>query len=188
MVGFCFLDTAVLGVPVPLHGAFEEVNLRFYVRRRVGGELRRGVAFIKEIVPRRAVTWVANNLYHEHYVTLPMRHQVTDRSVRYEWRHAGASCHLAAVRLGEPALPHPDSEGRFIVEHYHGYVAQPDGSTLEYRVAHPPWRLWRAAHPELTCDVAALYGEPFASAVHGAPSSCLIAEGSAVEVSRGIRL
>ena len=34
VVGFLFLDTRLLGVPIPLHRDFEEVNLRFYVRRK----------------------------------------------------------------------------------------------------------------------------------------------------------
>src|SRR5687768_2327991 len=41
MVGFLFLDTRVLGWPVPLHRNFEEVNLRFYLRRVAGDEIRR---------------------------------------------------------------------------------------------------------------------------------------------------
>ncbi|MDE0204502.1 MAG: DUF2071 domain-containing protein, partial [Candidatus Tectomicrobia bacterium] len=57
VVGFEFLATRVLGVQVPGHQDFHEVNLRFYVRRRVGGGWRRGVVFVKELVPRRAIAW-----------------------------------------------------------------------------------------------------------------------------------
>lgn len=39
--------------------ATERAQLRFYVRRRVDGEWRRGVMFIKEIVPRRAIAAAA---------------------------------------------------------------------------------------------------------------------------------
>src|SRR5262244_2296513 len=41
VVGFLFSDTRVRGVAIPLHRTFEEVNLRFYVKRRVGGDERR---------------------------------------------------------------------------------------------------------------------------------------------------
>src|SRR6266851_3867580 len=35
LVGFRFLKTKLLGyLPIPMHSNFEEVNLRFYVRRR----------------------------------------------------------------------------------------------------------------------------------------------------------
>lgn len=75
LVGFLFVNTRVLGIAVPGHRTFEEVNLRIYVRRRVGGELRRAVTFIREIVPRRAIAMVARAAYNEPYVALPMRHR-----------------------------------------------------------------------------------------------------------------
>src|SRR6185503_10721641 len=73
LVGFMFVDTAVMGVKIPFHVNFEEVNLRFYVRYRDQGEWKRGVVFIKEIVPRAALAFVANTLYNENYETMPMR-------------------------------------------------------------------------------------------------------------------
>ena len=41
LVGFRFLNTRVLGVSIPFHRDFDEVNLRFYVRRNIGSEVRR---------------------------------------------------------------------------------------------------------------------------------------------------
>ena len=89
VVGLRFLRTKLLGVPVPFHRDFPEVNLRFYVRREVEGQARRGVVFIKEIVPRHAVTWVARTIYNENYMSLPMREEITADSYRYEWRSKG---------------------------------------------------------------------------------------------------
>jgi uncharacterized protein len=62
IVGFRFLETRVLGVPIPFHRDFNELNLRFYVRRLAGDEWRRGVVFVKEVVPRRAIAWIARAL------------------------------------------------------------------------------------------------------------------------------
>jgi uncharacterized protein YqjF (DUF2071 family) len=91
MVGFQFLDTRVRGLAVPWHRHFDEVNLRFYVRREADGELRRGVVFLKEIVPRRAIAWLANALYNEKYVALPMAHEDgienDTGAVTYQWKH-----------------------------------------------------------------------------------------------------
>ena len=70
-------------------------------------------------------------------------------------------------------------------EHYWGYTAQCDGSTLEYKVEHPRWHVWKGTNPELTCDVSSLYGSAFAPFLRGAPSSCFAADGSAVLVRRG---
>jgi uncharacterized protein YqjF (DUF2071 family) len=192
IVGFQFLDTKVLGIGVPFHRDFDEVNLRFYVRREAGGEVRRGVVFVKEIVPRRAIAWVANGLYNEKYVALPMRHDDRldgpERSLAYDWRFRGAWCRLAVCVEGEPTRPPADAEETFITEHYWGYTAQRDGSTLEYQVEHPPWAVWRAELTEFTCDVPGLYGAAFAPFLRGTPRSCFVATGSAVTVRRGRRL
>ena len=80
------------------------------------------------------------------------------------------------------------SEQEFITEHYWGYTAQRDGSTLEYRVEHPRWRVWDSQTAELNCDVAALYGQAFEPVLNCQPSSAFLAEGSAVNVYKGVRL
>ena len=187
-VGFRFLKTRLMGVPIPFHANFLEVNLRFYVRREVEGEIRRGVVFIKEIVPRRAIAWVARVLYNENYVALPMRHRVDACSARYEWRLAGAWNCLALAGLGDWSIPDPTSEAAFITEHYWGYAVQRDGSTLEYRVEHPRWRVAQAEDVELVCDVGRLYGDEFTEALSREPASAFLAEGSEILVRRGRRL
>lgn len=188
MVGFLFRETRVLGVPVPFHRHFEEVNLRFYVRRRAPEGWRRGVVFVKEIVPRAAIAFVARTLYNENYVALPMRHAFEGRSVAYEWTLGGRAQRLALTADGDAALPAAGSEQEFIAEHYWGYVRQRDGGSVEYRVEHPPWRVATAAEARLDCDVAALYGAAFAPFLAAMPSSAFLAEGSDVSVHRGVRL
>ena len=194
MVGFRFLKTRVLGIPIPFHRNFEEVNLRFYVRRETAGEVRRGVVFVKEIVPRAAIAWVARVLYNERYVALPMRHRVElpdpvgegSGQVRYEWRTGSRWNRLAARVEGVAALRPEDSEECFITEHYWGYARQRDGSTLEYRVEHPRWRVWRAVESEFDCDVEGLYGPEFAPFLKAEPSSAFVADGSPVLVRSGV--
>ena len=188
VVGFRFLSTRLLGVRVPRHTDFEEVNLRFYVRRREDGEWRRGVVFVRELVPRLAIARVANWWYNEPYRALPMRHRI-ERSadgapavVAYEWRRSGRWERIELRATGEPSPAAPGSEEEFITEHYWGYTRQRDGGTIEYRVHHPPWRVWRSADARLSCDAAALYGNAFAEALAAPPRSAFLAEGSAVEV------
>src|SRR5258708_3134559 len=146
LVGFRFLKTRILGFTVPFHANFDEVNLRFYVRRQQDNEVRRGVVFIREIVSRRAIAFVARTLYNENYIALPMMHEMrgtdgAELSVEYRWRTRTWN----AIRLnvcGTPELPQDGSQEQFITEHYWGYAAQPDGGCVEYRVTHPPWRVW----------------------------------------------
>jgi uncharacterized protein YqjF (DUF2071 family) len=190
VVGFHFTSTRVLGMRVPGHTDFDEVNLRFYVRRRHGSEWRRGVVFIRELVPRRAIAWMARWCYNEPYQTLPMRHGVEHRSdgapavTRYEWRRGGRWEGLELNAHGESALPAPGSEAEFITEHYWGYTRQRDGSSIEYRVEHLPWRVWHADGARLDADVTTLYGAAFAEALHAPPRSAFLADGSPVVVYR----
>jgi hypothetical protein len=193
VVGFRFLRTRVLGVPVPGHRDFDEVNLRFYVRREVGDEVRRGVVFVRELVPRAAIAWLARLAYHEPYLAVPMRSATPAAGAPpgrlvYAWRAGGRWQQVAATAEGAPAVPAPESEAAFITHHLWGYTRQPDGGTLEYEVEHPRWRVWSAAGPSLEADVAGLYGDAFVPALARPPLSALVAEGSAVTVHRPRRV
>lgn len=195
VVGFRFLRTRVLGVPVPLHRDFDEVNLRLYVRRATAaGEVRRGVVFVRELVPRVAIAIVARLAYNEPYLAVPMRSAVpaaaTDAPGRltYEWRMGAGWQHLRATAIGAPARPDPSSEAAFVTEHYWGYTRQRDGGTIEYAVEHPPWRVWAAEEADLAADVRRLYGEPFERSLAREPASAFVAEGSPVVVRRPVRL
>lgn len=195
LVGFRFLETRVLGVPVPFHRNFDEVNLRFYVRRRgPDGVWRRAVSFVREIVPRPAIALVARWVYNEPYVTRRMRHDVhvesdaDNGSVSYAWTEAGAWQSLKATTSGRAAHPEPGSEGEFTIEHYWGYTPQRDGGTMEYRVDHVPWRVWNVAAVNVAIDAGRVYGLEWAERLAGAPRMALVAEGSPVSVYRGVRI
>jgi uncharacterized protein len=197
VVGFRFLDSRVLSIPIPGHRDFDEVNLRFYVRRRdESGAWRRAVVFVRELVPRRAVAAVARRLYNEPYTAVPMRHELdvggaehgVPGRVAYAWRLAGHWHRLEIRTRGAPRIPDPASEAAFISEHYWGYTVQRDGGCKEYQVTHPPWRVWDAVGARLDCDVRAVYGTGFAECLSARPRSAFLAEGSAVVVYRGRRL
>jgi uncharacterized protein YqjF (DUF2071 family) len=196
IVGFLFRDTRVLGVPVPLHRDFEEVNLRFYVRRTVDGEVRRAVTFIREIVPRPAIATVARLAYNEPYVAMPMRHSIATQSgpdaapsmVRYEWKQRSGWSGLTVAASGAAMPLVPGSEAEFITEHYWGYTRQRDGGTVEYQVTHPRWRTWTVDDASLGGDLSELYGAEFGSVLAGPPASAFLAEGSPIAVHAPTRL
>ena len=197
MVGFLFLNTRLLKIPVPFHRDFEEVNLRFYVRRKQNSEWRRGVVFVREIVPLRAVATLARLCYGEKYMATRMRHRVVPPSIvsssgsvpigsaDYQWLHTGRFCSVSAKFSGIPELPAAGSEQEFITEHYWGYSGRIRRPTLEYEVEHPRWRVWNALEPVLDCDPATLYGPRFQNTLSAAPSSAFVAEGSPVSVRWG---
>jgi uncharacterized protein YqjF (DUF2071 family) len=194
MVGFRFLDTRVKGCRIPFHVNFDEVNLRFYVRRFDGSRWRRGVVFVKEIVPRWAIAFVARTIYNENYVALKMRSRLElpeggkSGSLEYAWK-AHRNWHRMGAKFDGEANPvAPDSEEFFITEHYWGYSRQQDGSTMEYQVEHPPWKVWDASETKCECDVERLYGERFVSCLAAQPTSAFVAEGSDVSVRKGTKL
>jgi uncharacterized protein len=192
LVGFRFLKARVFGFPIPFHANFDEVNLRFYVRRKLGAEVRRGVVFIREIVPRRAIAFVARTFYNENYRALPMGHEIRSAEsgprVAYRWKAGGQWNAIRLEAQSSPEVAAANSEQQFITEHYWGYAAQPDGGTVEYRVEHSAWRVWPARHAEFEGDGGELYGRNMAAVLRGAPASAFLAEGSAVTVMRGRKL
>jgi uncharacterized protein YqjF (DUF2071 family) len=192
LVGFQFCRTKLFGsFAVPLHSDFDEVNLRFYVRRREGNENRRGVVFIAEIVPKRMVAATARLVYGENYIYLPMRHNVctkeSKKTVTYEWQLKNQWCRLKAQAMGAPGLPREGSLEQFITEHYWGYSTR-RGAAFEYHVSHVPWQVWASASAEFEGDTSRLYGVELGRALHGHPSSAFIADGSPVTVFRGSKL
>jgi uncharacterized protein YqjF (DUF2071 family) len=194
VVGFLFRDTRLLGVPVPFHRHFEEVNLRFYVVREApGGEVRRAVSFVRELVPRRAIAAVARTVYNEPYRAVPMSHRVAldpsaGGTVRYGWHYEGTPYALTGTASGPAALAPPDSEAAFITEHYWGYTRQRDGGTLEYEVVHPSWHLWDLDEAAFEGPPSLLYGDAFADVLAGPPRSAHLAVGSEVAVHHGRRV
>ena len=187
VIGFMFLNTKIKGFKIPFHVNFEEVNLRFYVRYKEGENWKRGAVFIKEMVPKAAITLVANSFYGEHYETLPMRHQwlkdPLTQTIAYRWKKNNKWNHIK-VETEYPLLPIPvGSEEEFITEHYWGYARVNDAKTNEYRVSHPRWKMYEIENYELKLDIGILYGEKFAFLQNQKPNSIMLAEGSETTVA-----
>jgi uncharacterized protein YqjF (DUF2071 family) len=190
IVGFQFRDVRIRGLAIPWHREFEEVNLRFYVRRHGHDGVRRGVVFLSEVVRLRAVAAIANWRYNERYVVAPTSCQLRwphhDVPGRFEYRWGAVSA--GAEFAGDSQLPAPNSLEEFITEHYWGYAMQRDGGTMEYAVEHRPWRVWSARSSWLEGDLAKFYPPEFATYLLRPAASALVAEGSPVVVHRGQRL
>ncbi len=194
LVGFLFADTRLKGVAVPGHRTFEEVNLRFYVTRvDKDGQLRRAVVFVRELVPRLAISAVARLVYNEPYITVPMAHEVSldpehGGYACYAWRYRGRSFAVEASVDGPAASLEPGSEASFVSEHYFGYTRQRDGSTLEYAVEHPAWRVWTTDNAGFFGPGAELYGDEWGRVLSARPRSAFVAVGSEVIVRSGERV
>ena len=185
LVGFLFLRTRVFGISFPFHRSFEEVNLRFYVRRKSEEGWRRGVVFVRELVPRRTIAFFARTFYGEPYSAFPMRHSVdlsaSSIRVEYAWCRESRWETLYAIGMGQPQEISDGSEEEFIAEHYWGYTGRKTG-TSEYQVEHSRWRIWQSVDAGFEADVSTLYGSRFVEGLSAPPVSAFIADGSPVTV------
>ena len=188
LVAFMFLDTRVLKIPVPFHVNFEEANLRFYVRRETESETKRGVVFVKEIVPRFAIAFVARTFYGEPYEAWRMSHAKNENSLEYTWRKSDFD-NLLKIEIGvNTGVPAANSHGEFIIEHYWGYTKRGENRTDEYRVEHPKWELFNIENYEIKVDFGKLYGREFGFLNDAKPHSIFMAKGSEVAVYKGAKI
>ena len=185
LVGFMFLNTKVFGIPIPFHTNFPEVNLRFYVRRRSNNEWRRGVVFVNEFVPKPAISFVANHLYHEKYVTYPMRH-VWDTGeklrVSYAWKKNNKWNRIEAMAAPNAHEMIKESKEEFIIEHFWGYSAVDKNKTGEYHVEHPRWLVYPVEQYSIECNFLECYGSDFNLLDQIKPASVFLAEGSKISI------
>jgi len=192
LVGFMFKNTKVLGLKVPFHIDFEEVNLRFYVKRLENGEWKRGVVFIKEIVPKKAITFIANTLYQEHYETQKMRHEIIENqntnTFIYQWKNDKEWNTIEIETKKDLSIIEIDSEAEFITEHYFGYTKIDEETTFEYEVTHPRWKQFEVVNHKIDIDFEKNYGSDFGFLQTQKPTSVFLAQGSKITVKNKRKL
>ncbi len=186
LIGFMFKNTKVLGLKVPFHIDFEEVNLRFYVKYFENNQWKRGVVFIKELVPKSALSFVANAFYDEHYQTVPMSHkwELIDENIKvtYHWKYNNNEQKISVLAENNLQEILPNSETEFITEHYWGYTKVNESKTFEYEVTHPKWQTYNVKEYEINVDFGLVYGDDFAFLNNLKPNSVMLAEGSEITV------
>ncbi len=186
LVGFMFKRTSLFNIPIPFLGTFEEINLRFYVKRVEGDNIKRGVVFINETVPYKAVAWLANKLYKEHYIAIPTKNIIrignSAKNIKYEWKINKMWNHLSVNAVVENKNMLPGSIEEFIFEHYYGYTKINDGLSQEYTVNHPKWQVNKVIDYSIHCDFTSMYGNDFSFLSNQMPNSVIIANGSPVTV------
>lgn len=189
LVGFLFIQPRIAGIlPIPFHPHFEEINLRFYVRRKSGNDWHHGVVFLREIISKPLIAWTANITYGEQYRVMPTRHSPrllnrdfhTGERVEFSWRpHSGWNHLSARVGPGSDAISPGSAEEFFLIKNW-GYSRLTEKSSREYRVDHPYWRVWQAVDPSVHCDVPQIFGPEFTDPLSEPPASMWFANGSPV--------
>ena len=186
LVGFMFKNTRLFGVPIPFFGSFEEINLRFYVKKVENRKIKKGVVFINETVPFKIVALLANKLYKEHYISIPTRNSIdiTEyKKIKYEWKVNDKWNSIAVQSDTKKYKIEQGTIEEFIFERYFGFTKLSDISTQEYQIHHPKWMTHEILNTHIDCDFRSMYGEAFAGLENQTPDSIILAEGSQVSVN-----
>lgn len=186
-VGFMFKNTKLFNVPIPFFGNFEEINLRFYVKRTEENNItKRGVVFINETIPYPIVAWVANKLYNEHYTVVPTKHEIitekSSKKIKFEWLLNNKWNSIAVTSSNTSEKMTRNSLESFIYEHYYGYTKTAGNKTEEYKLQHPSWNISEVMDYKIECDFVAMYGKSFSVLNQKEPETVFIADGSAVGI------
>ena len=186
LVGFMFKNTKLFNIPIPYLGTFEEINLRFYVTRKEGNTIKRGVVFINETIPYPIVAWVANKLYKEHYTVVPTKHEIlkkeNNQKIKFDWLLDKKWNSIEVVAKNDANRMQNNSLEKFIYEHYYGYTKVSETKTEEYKLQHPSWKTYQVTENTIICDFEAMYGKAFSILNQTQPEAVFMAEGSSVGV------
>jgi uncharacterized protein YqjF (DUF2071 family) len=188
LVAFRYCQTRLLNVPIPFHRMFEEINLRFYVKREVQpGVWRSEVAFTKLFFPKTALTLVAKYVYKENYETVKMLHEwkEDDKHLITNYGLKNGDWHnfdLVTSKEAVPVLPGSDDE--FFLKHYWGTSQINSDSCTLYKIEHPEWQKHVVMDSEINFDFGSIFGEEFAHLTHTEPDSIQLFDGSEVIVYR----
>ena len=197
LVGVRFESVRVFGLPAPPR-AYDEINLRFYVRRpAAGGDPQPGVVFIRQAVPHRLTAFVARACYGEPFIAAPTAHQFDPpapgpaglpRRVEYRLFRRGRWHEFWAEADYAPETPAPGSLAEFLTRRYWGYNGKPRSRSRAYRLTRPDWPVRPASHWGITPDFSDVYDAPLSTSMREAPASILLATGSKAAVSMPSRL
>jgi uncharacterized protein YqjF (DUF2071 family) len=186
LVGFMFKKTKLFNVPIPHFGTFEEINLRFYVVRKEGDTVKRGVVFINETIPYPIVAWMANKLYKEHYTVVPTKHEIRretkSQKVEFKWLLNKKWNSIYVEATTDAKVMKSQSLEKFIYQHYYGYTKVDQNNTEEYKLQHPSWLVNQVLDYKIDCDFTAMYGDSFSVLNTTKPEAVFIAEGSSVGI------
>ena len=192
LIGYLSLNTKIAGVPIMLKRDFEGLGLRFYVKRRLGRKVRRGVVYIKEVVPKKVVAASKRKLLNSECDVLPMGHKIDFNCgevalggrVEYFWQSGAQKYHVSVLTEGTPKSPSKTSIEHYINDHPYGYATLKDGSSVEYEIKHPNWRVTKVVESSLFCDGANLYSKEIHKILKKEPDAVFLAEGSTLEIGK----
>ncbi|MDC0257422.1 DUF2071 domain-containing protein [Crocinitomicaceae bacterium] len=186
LVAFLYSNTKLMKVPVPFHRKFEEINLRLYVKRKIGeNEWRSEVAFPKLFFPKRAVSIVANTIYKEKYETRRMNHSWSEDSEYLHTRYGikKGDWHNINVVTNKQAEPiAPNTPEHLFSKHYWGTAQINNEKCTVYEVDRSEWNIYKTVDSDISFDFASVFGSDFHALTNLEPESVQLFDGSPVTV------
>ena len=188
LVAFRYDDTKLLRFKVPFHTQFEEINLRFYVRRKLPNrQWRSEVAFTKLFFPKPALSAVANSIYKENYETRRMRHTWKEDEKFLYTSYGLNKSHWHQFSIISEKDPIPiefNSPAYFFSKHYWGTSQIDSKASTEYMIEHPEWFTYETVKADINFDFGLLFGDDFESLTNSKPDSVQMFDGSDVTIYR----
>jgi hypothetical protein len=184
LVPFSFENVTMNRLRIPFHQSFPEINLRFYVKHRLG----RGVVFLRECAPKRAVVWLARKKYNEPYCCKKMKEKVrmfTDGtfSVAHSLWSNGIKNTVEVTARTTPVFPDKNSSAHYFKELELGFGIAHNKQTMLYRIHHPEWEVFPVVSYALNMNFGAVFGEKWAFLSAEKPLDVSLVKGSAVTVA-----
>lgn len=192
LVAMHLRNVKMMGFPIPISRGFDELNLRFYVKRKVGPRYVTGACFIKDFVPNAAASWILTTLFKSTFARMKMKRESSGFGSRdedvvpkicYQWKVGDAENVIKIKGRARMKKTGPDTKVGFILDHNNEYSVR-DSTIYEYRVQRPPWTVWDAAQASFECNTKLLFGDEFVKTLSRRPSSVFVAEGSPVTIFR----
>ena len=188
LVAFRYSQTRLLNIQVPFHTNFEEINLRFYVKRKIAPHVWRSeVAFTKLFFPKTALTFVAKHIYKENYETKRMRHNWSenDRQLLTSYGLKKNRWHdFELMTEKESNVIDAHSSEAFFSKHYWGTSQINDNSCTIYKIEHPEWKVFRVNDWKINFDFNKVFGSEFKHLTDNKPESVYLYDGSEVVVHK----
>lgn len=188
LVAFRYCETRLLNVRIPYHQVFEEINLRFYVKRKLtSGKWRSEVAFTKLYFPKRMLTFVAKSVYKENYETAKMKHFWQDNGKELITAYGLKKKHWHNIEIRSSIVTQSvdtNSDEHFFSKHFWGTSQINHNSATTYKIEHPEWKTYKVLDYDISFDFEKVFGSEFKQLNLVEPDSVHLFEGSEVVVNR----
>lgn len=183
-VGFRFTDARLLGIKIPFHQKFPEINLRTYVKSKKN-PTEKGIYFISEMVPKFMTYFVGKFIFGEPFSRINVQEILNENSFGYKIENKNEGLEMSAILSQNLNEQIKNKEEEFIVDRVFAFCGKANKKSKKYEVQHPKWNLMKAENSNYIFSNLSHISKLLNNFLQGAtPSSIFATDGSAVDVFR----